>query len=63
MLTEYKRYLIKALCEIDFVIDDMEFDNIKNETYYKLTDIKRKILDIEDDLSKDYFLECEKWNQ
>lgn len=61
MLEEYKRNLIKALFEIDYVLEDMEFDNIKNEMYYNLNEIKRKILNMDDDLSKNYTREYEKW--
>jgi hypothetical protein len=61
MLDEYKRYLLRALFEIDYVLEDMEFDNLKGREYHKLKEIKKEILKLDDTLSKSYKIECEKW--
>jgi len=61
MLDEYKRYLLRALFEIDYVLEDMEFDNLKGKEYHRLKDIKKEILSLDNSLSKTYKSECEKW--
>lgn len=61
MLEEYNRHLLKALFEIDYVLEDMEFDNNKGKDYRNLKTIKDGILHLNKDMRVVYKSECEKW--
>lgn len=61
LLEEYRRHLIKALFELDYVLEDMEFDNNKGNDYNTLKVVKHNIMYLDKQLLKEYNNECEKW--
>ena len=61
MMSEYNHHIQKALIELDYVIEDMEYNKKINKEYQHVVYARKSLLESNPDVADKYFLEREKW--